>query len=44
MAVHKGSEGTIKVGTNAVSELVSYTVNENIDLIETTNITDSART
>ena len=44
MAVHKGSEGTIKVGTNAVAELVSYTVNENIDLIETTNITDSART
>ena len=43
MAVHKGSEGTIKVGTNAVSEIVSYSITENIDLIETTNMTDAAR-
>jgi len=43
MAVHKGSEGTIKVGSNAVAELVSYSLTENIDLIETTNITDPAR-
>jgi len=43
MAVHKGSEGTIKVGSNAVAELVSYSLTENIDLIETTNIADAAR-
>ena len=43
MAVHKGSEGVIKVGSNAVAEIVSYSLTENIDLIETTNITDPAR-
>ena len=43
MAIHKGSEGTIKVGSNAVTELVSYSITENIDLIETTNIADPAR-
>jgi hypothetical protein len=43
MATHKGSEGTIKVGSNAVAELLSYSLTENVDLIETTNITDAAR-
>ena len=43
MAVHKGSEGTIKVGSNAVAEIVSYSLTENVDLIETTNIADAAR-
>ena len=43
MATHKGSEGTIKVGSNAVSELLSYSITENVDLIETTNISDAAR-
>ena len=43
MAVHKGSEGTIKVGSNAVAVIVSYSLTENIDLIETTNITATAR-
>ena len=43
MATHKGSEGTIKVGSNAVAELLSYSITENVDLIETTNITDAAR-
>ena len=43
MAVHAGSEGTIKVGSNAVSELISYSLTENIDLIEKTAIADSYR-
>ena len=43
MATHKGSEGTIKVGSNAVAELLSYSITENVDLIETTNISDAAR-
>ena len=43
MATHKGSEGTIKVGSNAVAELLSYSITESVDLIETTNITDAAR-
>ena len=42
MATHKGSEGTIKVGSNAVAELLSYSITENVDLIETTNFTDVA--
>ena len=40
MATHKGSEGTIKVGSNAVAELLSYSITESVDLIETTNIKD----
>ena len=43
MATHKGSEGTIKVGSNAVAELLSYSITENVDLIETTNVSDAAR-
>ena len=43
MATHKGGEGTIKVSSNAVAELLSYSITENVDLIETTNITDAAR-
>ena len=33
MATHKGSEGTIKVGSNAVAELLSYSITENVDRI-----------
>ena len=43
MAVHAGSEGLIKIGSNTVSELVSYNLTENIDLIEKTAIADSFR-
>ena len=43
MAVHAGSEGTIKIGSNAVAELLSYNLTESIDLIEKTAIADSFR-
>ncbi len=31
MATHKGSEGTVKVGSNAVAEIRSYSLEETAD-------------
>lgn len=44
MAVHKGSEGTVKVGANAVAEIRSYSLEESADTLETTSMGDTART
>ena len=44
MATHKGSEGTVKVGTNAIAEIRSYSINETSDTVEDTTMGDSART
>ncbi len=44
MANHKGSEGTVKVGSNAVAEIRSYSIEETADVIEDTQLGDSART
>lgn len=44
MAVHKGSEGTVKVGANAIAEIRSYSIEETSDTLETTTMGDSART
>tara|TARA_Y100000004_G_scaffold197143_1_gene270003 strand:- start:5018 stop:5407 length:390 start_codon:yes stop_codon:yes gene_type:complete len=44
MATHKGSEGTVKVGSNAVAEIRSYSLEETADTIEDTSMGDSART
>ena len=44
MANHKGSEGTVKVGANAVAEIKSYSLTETADTIEDTVMGDSART
>tara|TARA_R100000808_G_scaffold155_1_gene1102 strand:+ start:7173 stop:7562 length:390 start_codon:yes stop_codon:yes gene_type:complete len=44
MAIHKGSEGVIKVGANTVAEVKSYSVEETGDTVETTSLGDSART
>ncbi len=43
MATHKGSEGTVKVGTNAVAEIRSYSIEESADTLEDTSMGDSAR-
>ena len=43
MAIHKGSEGTVHVGTDAVAEIKSYSVEETIDTIEVTTMGDSFR-
>ena len=44
MATHKGSEGTIKVGSNAVAELRSYVLEESTETIEDTVLSDTSRT
>jgi predicted secreted protein len=44
MATHKGSEGTVKVGANAVAEIRSFTITETADTIEDTSMGDGART
>ena len=44
MAIHKGSEGTVHVGTDSVAEIRSYSVEETADTLETTSMGDSART
>ena len=44
MANHKGSEGTVHVGTSAVAEIRSFSVSETSDTIEDTTMGDSART
>jgi len=44
MAVHKGSEGAIKIGSNTVAEVKSYALDESADTIETTSLGDAART
>ena len=44
MATHKGSEGTVKIGTDAVAEIRSYSLEESADTLEDTSMGDSART
>jgi predicted secreted protein len=44
MATHKGSEGTVKVGANAVAEIRSYSITETSDTLEDTVMGDAART
>jgi predicted secreted protein len=43
MATHKGSEGTVKVGSNAVAEIRSYSIEESADTLEITSMGDTAR-
>lgn len=46
MAVHKGSEGYVKVGSPAatVAEVRDWSLSESADTIETSSMGDSART
>ncbi len=44
MATHKGSEGTVKVGSAAVAELKTWSVDETGDTLDTTTMGDTART
>tara|TARA_Y100000310_G_scaffold342185_1_gene444188 strand:+ start:8321 stop:8713 length:393 start_codon:yes stop_codon:yes gene_type:complete len=43
MAVHKGSEGVAKIGSNTVAELKEYSVEESADVIESTELSDSTK-
>lgn len=43
MATHIGRDGIIKVGSNAVAELRSFSIEETADTVEDTVMTDTAR-
>jgi hypothetical protein len=43
MAVHTGSEGTIKIGANTLGELRSFSLESTAETIEKTKMGDSAR-
>ena len=44
MATHAGSEGTVKVGANAIAEIRSFSIEETADTLEDTTMGDTART
>lgn len=44
MATHTGSEGTVKVGVNAIAEIRSFSIEESADTLEDTTMGDGART
>lgn len=44
MATHTGSEGTVKVGANAIAEIRSYSIEQTSDTVEDTTMGDSWRT
>jgi len=44
MATHAGSEGTVKVGSNAIAEIRSFSIEESADTLEDTSMGNSART
>jgi hypothetical protein len=44
MATHTGSEGTVKVGSNAIAEIRSFSIEESADTLEDTTMGDIART
>lgn len=44
MATHKGSEGTVKISSNAIAEVRTWSINQTADTIEDTTMGDTART
>lgn len=44
MATHAGSEGTVKVGSDAIAEIRSFSLEETADTLEDTTMGDNART
>ena len=44
MATHTGSEGTVKVGSSAIAEIRSFSIEESADTLEDTTMGDTART
>ena len=43
MAVHHGKEGEVVVGGSAVGELVSFTLETTGDVVESTKMSDAAK-
>jgi len=44
MATHAGSEGTVKVGSNAIAEIRSFSIEETAETLEDTSMGNAART
>ena len=44
MAVHKGSEGAVKVGANIVAEVRDWSLEETAETIDSTEMSDAAKT
>ena len=44
MATHTGSAGVVKVGSNAVAEVRSFTLDTSAEILEKTTLTDTSRT
>lgn len=44
MAVHTGSAGLIKIGSNTVAEVTAFTMETTADVIESTQLTDTNKT
>ena len=44
MSNHTGSEGTVKIGTDTLAEIKSFSIEESADTIEDTTLGDTART
>ena len=44
MATHTGSQGTVKVGSNAIAELKNWTLDQSQDTVETTKLGDTVKT
>ena len=44
MSTHTGSAGIVKVGTNAVAEVRSFTLDTSAEILEDTALTDTSRT
>ena len=44
MANHTGTSGLVKVGTNTVAEVRSFTINTTAELLEDTTLTDTSKT
>ena len=43
MATHVGTSGVVKVGTNAVAEVIGFNIDETNDTVEDTTLTDTAK-
>ena len=44
MATHTGSSGLVKVGTNTIAEVRSFTLDTTAELLEDTTLTDTSKT
>ena len=44
MANHVGSEGLVKIGSNTLAELKSYSINHTTNTIEDTTLSDTSKT